>query len=398
MNDFFKNSLKNAKSKNVQETFDYLNNLESEKTFKIQSNSQYINNTEIRIRKGNRCYKFFSNSLNSVQKTSNNNEDGFGYFKRLKFYNSEENWICPYGADHMDFTVENETDKISIEGEILSLESSFDKSNKKFYRQILQTEFNPNINYTSFIRGEGFAVGETYVVTGLTIITCNGNLIHLFNYDINKRYFIFIDSMNPIYYEDFKKSVEAILYSIGTITGYVPRNEKYIFQSVNNEFKTISGFKYLRMEETVTSEMHTVSPRLFSEFSSLKEEKAYVGIDILSNMTTKAFLDNRFLRALKIISECNAYPLEIRASAYSVALETVKNIINEENEEKINPFKDKRYAKNLIKELKENIKSIDISYFNNKEAVLNRIEQLNQVSNKDSFIIAFSLCGFKLLI
>jgi hypothetical protein len=125
-------------------------------------------------------------------------------------------------------------------------------------------------------------------------------------------------------------------------------------------------------------------------------EKGHISKEVFSNMTTKARNDNRFLRALKIITEGNEYPLEIRASAYSVALETIKNIIIEENEEKINPFKEKAFARITIKQLQAIINPLDEIHFNNKGAILNKLEQLNQVTNTDSFKIAFSICNFVL--
>lgn len=218
----------------------------------------------------------------------------------------------------------------------------------------------------------------------------------MFDYDENDQHFLFIDSMTPLKYDEFEKSIGAIFYSLGAITGEVIRDEMYILQSSNNDFKLITGFQFRRIEDSLSSGMEVVSPNLIWEITKVNNSKGYINLEVFSNFVTKAFEDKRFLRALKIISEANEYPLEIRASAYSVALETVKNIVLEEHSEKINPFKDKKVASKAIKSLKEVIIPIDISYFNSKETILNKLEQINQVTNKDSFKIAFSLCEFSL--
>jgi len=96
------------------------------------------------------------------------------------------------------------------------------------------------------------------------------------------------------------------------------------------------------------------------------------------------------------MTESSNYPLEIKASTYSVALETIKNIIIEDNQEKINPFKSKKVASSTIKILKSEIEKIDDSEFNSKESVLNKVEQLNQVGNKDSLILSFKLLNLTL--
>jgi hypothetical protein len=396
MDDYLKEARLNSKRKYLKETFDYITDIGKPKKFKSLSNYPPIDKIDFIIEKGPRCFNFKAPSLNLVSNIAQFQNYSYGFAKPFSIQNDDLHWTTPKGVANLTMLM---NENLESEGEIWHLESSFDIAEKQHFRLIIPKKHNPLKDHNEFIRSESFNVGESLKFAGLSEFKCNQNLFHLFDYknDENENdYFLFIDSMVPLKYDEFKKSIDAILYSLGIITGEILRNEMYILQSSNNDFKLISGFQYKRIEDSISSGMEIVSPHLLWEITKSNNQDGYINLEVFSNIVNKAHEDKRFLRALKIISEANEYPLEIRASAYSVALETVKNIVLEENNEKINPFRDKKFAGKVIKSLKDIIIPIESSFFNNKQTVINKLEQINQVTNKDSFKIAFDLCGFKL--
>jgi hypothetical protein len=393
MNDYLKEARLNSKRKYLKETFDYITEIGKPRKSRSTSNFPPVDKINFVLQKGERCFNFNAPYLNLVSDIAKYQNDSYGLAKPFSIQNNEIHWTIPNGVANFSMTM---NDKLTTEGEIWHIENSFNTSEKNYFRLVIPKKHNPLKDHYNFIQSESFNVDESLKFRGLTEFNCNHNLFHLFDYDKNDEHFLFIDSMTPLKYDEFEKSIGAIFYSLGVITGVVLRDEIYILQSSNNDFKLITGFQYKRIEDSLSSGMEVVSPNLIWEITKEDNPKGYINLEVFSNIVSKAFEDKRFLRALKIISEANEYPLEIRASAYSVALETVKNIVIEEHSEKINPFKDKKVASNAIKILKEVIIPMDISYFNSKETILNKLEQINQVTNKDSFKIAFSLCDFSL--
>ncbi|WP_281309960.1 hypothetical protein [Flavobacterium flavigenum] len=394
MNDYLAEARLNLKKKFLKETFDYLTNLGTPKTFKSSSSFPPIDKIDLIIEKGERCFKFKAPSLNLVDNISEYQRDSYGFGKSFSVQNDKFNWTNPNGVATLSMLMNED---LESEGEIWHIESSFNVSEKKHFRLVIPKKNNPLKDHHEFIESESFNVEDALKFAGLSEFECNQTLFHLFDYNNDQNdddYFLFIDSMNSMEYHEFEKSIGAISYSLGMITGEVLRNEMFILQSPDNDFKSISGFQYRRLEDSISSGMEIVSPHLPWEITRSNSQGGHVNLEVFSNIVNKARQDKRFLRALKIISEANEYPLEIRASAYSVALETVKNIVVEENSEKINPFKDKKIAGKVIKSLKEIVIPLEDSLFNNKATVINKLEQINQVTNKDSFKIAFDLCGF----
>src|SRR5690606_29645102 len=151
----------------------------------------------------------------------------------------------------------------------------------------------------------------------------------------------------------------------------------------------------------IDSRMEVISPDDLREIERQKGNQvsrldSVIKSNIFSNLTTIVFNDSKVLRALSIITEGNVYPLEIRAATYLVALETIKNIIIEKNEDKITPIKDKPVSKQLIKDMKLLIEKLNPSVFNNKAAITARVENINQITNTDSIYKIFELMKIEL--
>ncbi len=217
----------------------------------------------------------------------------------------------------------------------------------------------------------------------------------MYDYNYEKNRYLFIETEGKFNYEEFEKIIESVIYCFGIVSGYVVRDEVYILKSNTCKFEKIEGFQIRKIEDTLKG-IQAISPRDHKDFDKTLTKKEYLSETVFSNLIQQCLNDPRLLRAIKIITESFEYPFEIQAATYSVSLETIKNIIIEKNEEKINPFKDKKIAGQVIADLKKVIELVDITNFNSKETVLKKIEQLNQIGNTDSFFAMFHLLTIKL--
>lgn len=219
--------------------------------------------------------------------------------------------------------------------------------------------------------------------------------IRFYDYDLDKQGLIFIECNHLIEYAVFEKLLEAVIYSFALISGSLVRNELTILKFSNKDFTKLRGFQFRKIEDSVISTIEIINPRIHKEFEKLSKT-IYFPLNIFSKLTELCYNNKRLLRAIRIITQARDQPVEIEAASIFVALETVKQIIIEENIEKISPFKNSTFAKETIDSLKEHISSIPETKFNDKASVLRKLENLNMVGNNDSFKIAFKLVGFEL--
>lgn len=388
----FEEITKNVKELHLAETFQFIGKLETENNFISESKHAPINNLNFALKKGNRCFEFTSDGITTVKDMVKLQSIGYGFHEPFNLKGS-------FGEIMAD-TVEEGSISFGKEstcsGEIWKLESPNFKGAKKFHRVVIPNEFNPTYTHYTVLQSDRFKVGGTIHMAGLCNVTVDGVPFQFFESKNGDNSYLIVESLAKIKCEEFEKKLACVIYPLGFLTGTLERNEVYILQSDSSDFNVIAGFQYRRIEDSVLTSMRVIDPHLFYDLTKRTDVECRVSLNVFSALCTKAFNDHRLLRAIKMITESNKYPLEVRASMYSVALETLKNIILEENESKISPLKTKTASKLLRRKLREIIESFPDNEFNNKKAVLHRVDQINQVTNSDGFELSFSLLGIKL--
>jgi hypothetical protein len=377
----------------LKPTFGYLSRLFKPTSVTLRSSYISLEGITATLGKADRHFSLAISGLKTYQGMDQDFEDSYGLFKPFKFEKNGVVFDNPKGAANVLFNLNG----LSANCKLQQLESNIGYDARQYYRLMLPRVYNNNKDPYEFISSERLET-DTGVVGGAGLInfTVNCQDFELFNCDEDEAWYLALDNVTPITFEVFKQTVNAVLFSLGFITGELHRNEMIILQSANADFQTINGCYYEQMKDTVSSGMEVVSPSLWEIKSQRRPTESYLDRQSFGNLVTLALNDQRLLRALQIITEGNAYPFEIRASVYSVALETIKNIIMEENQEKINPFKSREFAKKTVKDLVAHVRQLDDEAFNSKQAVINKLEHLNQVTNKDSFLAAFLVYNFQL--
>ncbi|MCF0040819.1 hypothetical protein [Dyadobacter fanqingshengii] len=318
--------------------------------------------------------------------------DGYGFHRPFLLLGREGFFKVPSGVGSLSMTF-NASDSFNCK--IVELESQLQAS-PHFFRCILP--MGSAERHATYVESVSFNVGTTLHYRGLTKFRTRGIQINLFDYrlaDGNNCWFV--DTGDKCNYEDFKQIVEALIVHYGWIAGNLIRDTMTILFSDDRAFNHIKHHSFYRLSGSKRG-LEAIRPRDMTDFVPKQdlEGERYLSTKTLTSLIELSLTNSAFYRACTILAESHEYPLEIRASTYSVVLETLKNIILEANSEKINSIKNRTDAKALIKDLKAVVAAVSPSKFNNLLAVNQRIEQLNQVGNTDSFYKVFELLGLSL--
>ncbi|MDC7996367.1 hypothetical protein [Altibacter sp. HG106] len=376
---------------NLVQTNEFLTNLFSKKEFTIKSKYPTINTIKCTLEKGNRSFKYSAGEILPKGPPVKYQHKSYGYQDPFELISEDYHFIAYNGAGSINLKIGK---GFTSTGEIRDLKSkSFDNLTGIHRAIIPKPKFhNFPIRY---IKSEGFNVGSSIRVAGYFLIKINNRPFGIYDYKINEIESLFIENYDNLPSNDFENYISAIIYCFGIVSGQLFRDEVVILKYASPKFEKIIAFNYKKLEDSMKG-IPALDPQLYWQLSETNKIRPYLEKEVFENLVNKSLKDLRLYRAIRIMSESCQYPIEIKASTYSVALETVKNIIIEENGEKINPFKLKKKASKTIKELKKIVDAIPESEFNSKKMVLNKLEQLNQVGNKDSLLLSFKLLNIKL--
>lgn len=379
----------------LDETIEFLNSLKKESVYQIISQIPTIHQQPCYIKlnkQGEMAMRVTDMKGTPEDPPANYQHIGYGFHRQFLLVQPNRAFNVPFGVRGLSVQFGGQ-DRFT--GTFHEMESKLN-SGPFFYRCILPMD-NAECPLT-YIESLPFNIGGSLRVKGLIKITVAGNQLNIFDFELaDKKQYLFIDSTKPGGYVLFKKAVEAFLIHYGWISGNLIRKRMFILLATDAAIRKIQHFSYYKLSESKHGR-EAIRPRDLIDFVSKEtlEKERYLNNLVLSRLIESSLNDPAFLRAATIIAESHGYPLEIRAATYSVALETLKNIIIEQNQSKINPVKNKTIAKQIAKRLKEVVVQFPESNFNNLQLYLQRINQLNQVGNTDSFLKAFELVGLRL--
>jgi len=228
---------------------------------------------------------------------------------------------------------------------------------------------------------------------GYMQIAVNDKDIAVFDYCSDPVHYMIFDCYSLTTYPEFELLLGAVCYVSGLISGSLVRDEVYIFQSKDKAFQHLTGIQFRQVEESLDA-VPAIAPRIAREVSKAAVT-TYMDKSILAALVSGCLQDERLLRAIKLMTESTRAPMQIRAASFSVALETMKNIIISANEEKVSPM-EKAFGRKVIKELKIVLNTFPAETFKNKAMVVKKIDNLNQVGNTEAFQLCFELVGIKL--
>ncbi|MBN8674277.1 MAG: hypothetical protein J0L56_09090 [Chitinophagales bacterium] len=241
---------------------------------------------------------------------------------------------------------------------------------------------------------------------------------HFFIFRNKDSCYLVIDSTKPVQLADFRKVVVSISNGFGFLFGDLFMDEGILLSSANAQFDTIENIWFSTYRESIYSgyAVYTVNPySIYNVTGQTREEvdrnveeirKWYEKIldfddELFSKLCTKFYDSEPFSRAAIVVLQANTLALEIKGSAYSIAMEAITAVMIEENHLKIpKPISDDTVAKSLIKEFMDKVEE----FFPKKDPATKdiysilktRISNLNKPTNADKLRKPFELFGYVL--
>lgn len=356
--------------------------------FVIQSEDDAISGLQLMLKKGERCFEFVTESLNPQ---SNSTEHRHIWKKPIVLSGSIGTFSLPNGFGEFGFDLTSP--KPHAKGIIWDWEC-IDKKNAHFFRYIVEHKDymqNKAYDYLEIAASNP----KKWVFPNLHIVNCNGKTYHFYECQVGNVFYHFIDSVEKVSFEEFEKSVNCIHLSFGFIGGFVPRDERFIFQSSDIDFKKVNGFHYKRLSDTIKRGISIVNEQWMRRFHPNKELTFVIKMDVFSALVNHVYTNIQFRRAIQLIVDANPLPMNIKASTYYVALETIRNILVT-NTPSLKPIKTNQFSLTLSEALKTVVMNLPDDEFNDRDTILERIRNINQPLNKKGFIQLFEHFNFQL--
>lgn len=377
---------------------------QKERAFKIVENKFPINNSISSISwdksNGFICKVFLENVHDF---TFNQNPEKFGIYDSIFLENTGDIYfIEKNSADTIKLTL-SEPQVITLHLNQFQSGRKEDFDNKK-QRLIIPLIKEPDL---SIIDCKSLKINDGVTGCGIIQISINNLNYHLFkhkNNDTNES-FLIIDSLEKNLFKEFKTNCNSIVLAFGYLSGNFHLNEYYFQTFQEKEPEMVENIYYEKKEESALTEHPLLEPFRFREYvdsigkkEQLKHISSRMHIKVFSRLCETIKLNKEYARCCELIIEGNqSKQILLKAGIFSIALETLTNIIYEENKEKINPIEDKKLATIIKKKLKEIISEYDefISDFGLK-ILESKINDINKPTNSKKLSIPFKLYGINL--
>lgn len=390
--EFFKQLEKDAVVLNLEPTFDYLTKLNETKEGVLVSEYPTINGVPIRIYKDGRFFKFDSRLFSHVDPTVQPylyQSEMYGYICPFFIINRDELFILENGGYNISINFAND----SAEGSISNINNR-KSEDKKYYRSVQPIQDNSKAP-ENYLKTTAIKTSKFLKFNGYVEFIIDELQFSFFSCTIDKDKFLIIDSLCELDFSQFENIVEAILECFALISGSLHRYERTIFGSKDRDFEEISDFSFIRLDDSIVSNHELFNyGELYDAHGFMDKDR--LPIEVFSYLVNMTIKDKRILRAIKLITQTYDIPIEARASSLFVALETIKNVILDKNEESVSLIKNKNIAKEIIDKFKVIISEIDSDQFNNRDALYRKLESINKIGNNDGLLKIFDLYGIVL--
>lgn len=319
--------------------------------------------------------------------------------KKVKFEINEQKLI-------FDSVFINKFSNQRLEGSISQLRSEkFSKSKKQYFKFIIPNSKSLNIHYKiEHIVFENDFGGSSSVASKIYLL--DEEIFIFEEKDENKNKYLIIESRKKQTYEEFSDKTFVLRIALGYVTGYFAGNKGYFFTYSNSKMENFNNFYFTLLREEIKTLMNPINTNPFSWLNDNRKvaEKYYkmkmfrpLKISEFSFLYNKLINNDEFLATILLIIESTKASLIFRPSGYSIALETLSDIIIGTEKEKIAPINSKQdykeFKQDLIKVLNEH--SVKESFIDKKTLEI-RIENINQITNLESLKKPFSILNINL--
>jgi hypothetical protein len=386
----------------LRETAEYLNIVDSEKLLElletgfegeIKSNYPTINTLKCQIKLTDEYMMFYSNGTllpETGPPPVTYQHDGYGLLKKFLVQTGQLPFELPKGLAGMQYQIAQ--DKIT--GKIDQLNTIVEQK-PCYLRSLHETSQTGVAHAAAFFQTSPFRAKEMYRAAGLFKFKILNQPFSLFDFELKAKRYLIVDVNSHMLKEDFKRVIEAIIIVYAFVTGHYLRGKRYTIYSLQPDFTHINCFDYHEDNGLAKSGITALSPRNIGELHPELTGKEYIAPTVFSKLVEDALNSDSILRAYQIMADSLDYPESVRGAVYAVVLETLKDQLIAKAEVTAKPIKETEY-KHVIQTLKEVIIGFPNSTFNDRNALLKKIDNFNTIGNLDGLYKIFEDQGIKL--
>lgn len=422
---FFQNSLK----RKFMPTFETINKFLKGGQYNVDLNYASLDNGKqratfpLKMKSNLKGVSFEITLPNNFVHQGVRHKESYGLDEPLKIYNDQESYFIERGCIVNFETIFSRT-SLSLKGNFTQVRTFETLEVPTYLRCIIPTNDNDMVFPGFFLDSEPKCI--LFDIDSLSL-HCNNSIGipmpssggHYYNLTINDFNILFygvevknncclvIDSLKKIDIDNFEKIVCAVRLVYAFFTGRFYKEEVIILSSENSEFDEIRNFFYSMEEESVITDFQIVDFELFYHIISAERnsesKKKYeqyrkkINPEIFSSMCKMVLGNNKFKRVLELITSAgnNNNPI-IQGALYSVALETLTQIIYDENAEALAPM-----PKDVFKKMRDELIRIFSTYKDKmdergKKIIESKILNMNSPTNRDKLEKPFEIVGITL--
>lgn len=388
--------------KSVDSSISAIESLQKERAFKIVNNKYVINGAHSIVKKtdgGFNCKIF----LDEISDSSYyKNFEKFGVRDAIEFDNSGSTFLIEEDScEHFNITIST-PQLISIDVSRFQYGSKHDFENKR------QRLIIPMKSESSFkgIEAKSTKIEDTITFFNLIETIIEGREYHVFSYSEKRtgKRFLILDGNQPAHFKDFKYDTNAILLSLGFVSGKYFQDE-YYYQVFHEERKDeVIYSSYEKREPSVITSKELFDPSDFRQYLESinhpinRNQAFWMTKDTFSTLVKTVKNNTPFSRCCELLIEANSsVHVLLEASILSIALETMTNIIAEEKESILKPIKNKGIATEIVHKIQEILNDYNNQIDENGMKILQaKIFDFNKPTNSDKLKRPFELYGIKL--
>ena len=382
----------NAIEKKLSTSFLFISNVEKENKFVVESTESSLNGSsaETYLQDGTFYLAFNVNKLlNQDEREKLLRSDTI-----IKIVNEKSNLVFDFKS-FSKISIPLMEDPERFECKIRKYFNEEIKSNKKqYFRTIIPTK--RALKPGGIFETESIKIGSIIHYKGLLKITFNNSSFHLYTYnskdDKNKNY-LMIESLYETNFDDFIIKMNTVLISYAFITGYYPRDAWYIISAHESDFEILSGIYYETLPKSLESS-YSVFPSSEYRIYFRLPQRINFPQNIFNNLCTIIHNNDEFARVLYLLVEGHTLSTELKGAIYSIALESITNIISEKNQTSFTPIPNKKLAKKIVNTLKSSLTEFrSLLEKEGLETLNKKLDVINSPTNKQKLIKPFELLG-----
>lgn len=278
-----------------------------------------------------------------------------------------------------------------VKGKIQSFEFGEFIREKPFYHR-LALPINKKLNFIFSI--ESVLIDYKYKseisTREATEIIIDDNVFYLFvaNEKVTEssdRDYLVIDSKTEMTYPEFSEYCFSILIGFGFVSGDFINDDGYFFQYDRKEMTDVVGLAYRQMRGSIKCDYVPIYSNTYgyvhnSAIADLYKDKVRtLKLKEFSELCQRCHSNDDIKTILLLLIEVHTQTLVSGPGTLSIILETLANVIYEENESKLAPIRSKSISKKFRKALLKVLNDFENDINSEGREILEgRINQINQ--------------------